>query len=126
MHIDFIMTDNILIAAVKGDIDHHNAKFMREEIDRTYEVFSGKHIILDFSGVPFVDSSGIGMILGRYNVVKENGGKLIICGVSEYMRKILHMSGIFTIIQAYESVSEAINIIKEEYSDGMTDYENHR
>jgi len=66
------------------------------------------------------------MILGRYNVVKENGGKLIICGVSEYMRKILHMSGIFTIIQAYESVSEAINIIKEEYSDGMTDYENHR
>ena len=123
MHIDFIMTDNILIAQVKGDIDHHNAKFMREEIDRTYEVFSGKLIILDFSGVPFVDSSGIGMILGRYNVVKEKEGMLLISGISEYMRKILHMSGIFTIIQACETVSDGIRRIKEECGDGTPDYE---
>lgn len=112
MHVEFTMTDSILIASVSGEIDHHNALELREEIDGTFKVFSGRHIIMDFKKVSFVDSSGIGVIMGRYNLVSEKKGIMVICGCSEYMRKILHMAGIFTIVRESDDVEEGISLIR--------------
>lgn len=112
MHTDFKITDGILIVCFNGDVDHHNAKTMRGEIDEMYSKSGVNDMILDFSKVSFVDSSGIAVVLGRYNAVKEKGGYMTLCGCSEYMRTILFMSGIFTIIKEHAAAAESIEYIK--------------
>ena len=71
-----------------------------------------KHIIMDFSGVSFVDSSGIGVIMGRYKKTAENGGITAICGCSEYLRSILYMAGIFTIVKEAKNKEDAVKLVK--------------
>ena len=110
--IDFQLKDDILIACIKGDLDHHSAAGLREEIDEAMQAFYAKHLVLDFNGVGFMDSSGIGVIMGRYNKVKEKKGKIYITGCSEYVRRILDMAGIFTITQLEETRQSAIDSIQ--------------
>ncbi|QAT43052.1 anti-sigma F factor antagonist [Aminipila luticellarii] len=107
-YLDFQMKDDVLIVNIVGDLDHHQATQAREEIDRTIEAFKSKNLILDFSKVEFMDSSGIGVVMGRYNKVKEKGGEILIIGCSKYVKLILEMAGIFTIIRYCESLNEAL------------------
>lgn len=107
-YLDFQMKDDVLIVSIVGDLDHHQATQAREEIDRTIEAFRSKNLILDFSKVEFMDSSGIGVVMGRYNKVKEKGGEILIIGCSKYVKLILEMAGIFTIIGCYEELREAL------------------
>ena len=69
--IEFQMTDNILIARVTGDLDHHSAKDVREQIDDAMRAFFAKHLVFDFSKMAVMDSSGIGVVMGRYNKIRE-------------------------------------------------------
>ena len=112
MKTEFEITDNILIAKFSGEIDHHEAADIRSDIDGTYAAFKKKHIIMDFSGVSFVDSSGIGVIMGRYKKAAENGGITAICGCSEYLRSILYMAGIFTIVKEAKNKEDAVKLVK--------------
>lgn len=107
-YLDFQMKDDVLIVNIVGDLDHHQATQAREEIDRTIEAFKSKHLIMDFSKVEFMDSSGIGVVMGRYNKVKEKGGEILIIGCSKYVKLILEMAGIFTIIGCCENLNEAL------------------
>nr|WP_315022203.1 anti-sigma F factor antagonist [uncultured Aminipila sp.] len=107
-YLDFQMKDDVLIVNIVGDLDHHQATQAREEIDRTIEAFKSKHLIMDFSKVEFMDSSGIGVVMGRYNKVKEKGGEILIIGCSKYVKLILEMAGIFTIMGCCESLNEAL------------------
>lgn len=102
------MTDNILIARLEGELDHHSAAEVRANIDETLDAFCGKHLIFCFSKVSFMDSAGIGVVMGRYNKVKENGGTVFVAECSEYVERILTMAGIFTIAVFCHTVSEAI------------------
>ena len=67
-------TEDILIVSLCGEIDHHNAASLRREIDESMTAFHAKNLILDYSDVSFMDSSGIGLAMGRYNKVKELSG----------------------------------------------------
>lgn len=123
MKTEFEITDSILIAELSGEIDHHEAADIRNDIDSTFAAFGSRHLIMDFSGVSFVDSSGIAVIMGRYKKVAESGGMTVVCGCSEYLRSILYMAGIFTIVKEAESKSGAIEIIKEFDSENGEDAE---
>lgn len=112
MYTDFKIVDEILIVGFDGDTDHHSTKTIRSEIDEQYAAAGVRDIILDFSKVSFVDSSGIAVVMGRYNMVKKMNGNIAICGCSEYMRNILFMSGIFTIVKECENVKSSIKYIK--------------
>lgn len=114
MQISFQKTDNILIASACGELDHHSAAAVREGIDKTMERFRCKHLILDFENVTFMDSSGIGVVLGRYKKVKNGDGILYLAGCSDYVKKILSMAGLFTIITHQETVADATNILKQQ------------
>lgn len=111
MHIEYEMTGNILVAIISGELDHHSAQKAREDMDRTYEAFLAVNLILDFQGVSFMDSSGIGVVMGRYNKTMEKGGKIYITGCSKYIEKILSMAGVFTIISKDDNIKAAINHI---------------
>lgn len=83
-----------LTASLNCEIDHHTAKLLREEIDVAMRSGEVKVLILDFSGVGFMDSSGIGLILGRANTAEEIGASVRLCGLSPSLIRIVRMSGI--------------------------------
>lgn len=87
-------SDNVLTAKLYGEIDHHRAPAIRQKIDGQTETLRPKELHLDFSGVSFMDSSGIGLIMGRYRQVSLVGGKLRVINVPKPLQKIISLSGI--------------------------------
>jgi len=117
MQIEFEMTDDILIAVLDGELDHHTSAVIREEIDKTVNAFHSKHLIFNFEKVTFMDSSGIGVIMGRYNKISQLGGRLVITGCNEYIDRILDMAGIYTIADRIQTVAESIEKLESETND---------
>lgn len=91
--------EGILKIGLKGDIDHHAVAEIREEIDTNLYLYRATTVILDLSEVEFMDSSGLGLILGRYSKIKELGGKLIISDPAPSVERILDMAGTGKIIK---------------------------
>ncbi len=85
---------NTLIAQLSGEIDHHAAELMRIKIDNRINELCPNLLVLDFTSVSFMDSSGIGLILGRHKLVSSNGGMLVVQKVSSDIQKILALAGI--------------------------------
>ena len=83
----------LLVIRITGEIDHHSAVEMRKGIDG--EIFEKKpaRLILDLSAVDFMDSSGLGLVLGRYASIQKVGGELVVLNPSERVMKILRLAG---------------------------------
>ncbi len=90
---------DILIVTLCGEIDHHEASAIRTEIDNLIFDERPSEVIFDFSNVRFMDSSGIGLVLGRHRIIKELGGKASVCGTPGHILKIFKMSGVDKIIE---------------------------
>lgn len=88
----------ILQIALKGELDHHNAEYTRKWIDAVLTDRSIRELVIDMKGVTFMDSSGLGVILGRYRTLTERGGKMSIKNASKSIDRILRMSGIYTLV----------------------------
>ena len=99
--------DGILIAKIKGEIDNSVTKNFREVIDTNIIKNNIKYLIIDFEEVKFVDSSGIGFIIGRYNLMKREKGFIVLSNINYYCEKIFKISGILRLINSYNSVDEA-------------------
>ncbi len=85
----------ILSCFIKGEIDHHTAPAIREEIDNAViSNETAKLIVIDFAGVSFMDSSGVGLVMGRYRLIAPQGKALRVENLSERDYKIMKMSGI--------------------------------
>ena len=98
-----------LYITLEGEIDHHSAVGLREKIDAAFEPTDCLKIIFDFKGVTFMDSSGIGMIIGRYKNANKRGGTVAIAGMSQEVGRIFQISGLAKIITSYASVEDAEN-----------------
>ena len=83
-----------LMASLSGELDHHGAEQVRKKLTGALEDSRVKILTLDLGGVTFMDSSGIGVILGRYKTIHARGGKLMIENPSEQVQRILKMAGI--------------------------------
>ena len=80
---------NCLIVKIKGDIDAESVKRVRNKIDVEYDSVMAKDIIFDMTNVNFMDSTGIGMIIGRYKKTAIMNGSVKIVGASERMKRII-------------------------------------
>lgn len=109
MHSDIFIyeEDGILIAKIKGEIDNSVTKNFREVIDTNILKNNIKYLIIDFEDVKFVDSSGIGFIIGRYNLMKREKGFIVLSNINYYCEKIFKISGILRLINSYSSLEEA-------------------
>ena len=108
MGINIIIQAGALIAKPNCEIDHHSAERLRGQIDAAFDNSSCRHIILDFSDVKFMDSSGIGMIIGRYKNAEKRGGRLALAAMNDEMGRLFHISGLAKIITRTETVEEAL------------------
>ena len=79
---------------LSGELDHHAARQIRQQVDLAVERTQAKHLRLDFSGVSFMDSSGIGLIMGRYRLMQLSGGDLAVTGASERLCKVMRLAGL--------------------------------
>jgi stage II sporulation protein AA (anti-sigma F factor antagonist) len=102
-----------LIIRLQEELDHHNAIQIKDAADRLIDRNNIKHIIFDFSGAGFMDSAGIGVIMGRYRKVIFIGGKAAVANVNSTVDRIFRISGLYKIIEKYDTVEAALSIIKE-------------
>ena len=102
MQIKAESADRKLVLHLRGELDHHAARPLMLRIARELEYALPLETELDFSGVTFMDSSGIGVIMGRYKRIYMLGGEVCAVHTSERMKKILTMSGVTRIMQIYE------------------------
>jgi len=87
-------SDGILTAFVQGEIDHHSAVGIRTEIDRRIQKDKPDVLRLDYSNVTFMDSSGIGLIMGRYKLMSAYSGQIEVVNVPVNMARVVRLSGI--------------------------------
>lgn len=98
MKITYIKKDKRLIFEIEEDIDECCIQKIRRRIDNEIQRYMPKEVIFDFSNVSFMDSAGIGLIIGRYKLINMIGGELKIANVNTQIQKIFEMSGLLRLI----------------------------
>lgn len=98
MNYSIIKRKDRLIVKIDGELDHHSSKSIRENVDIEIKGGAVKTLVFDFSDLSFMDSSGIGIIMGRFQLMSLYGGRVIIEKPPEYVKKIIYMSGLRDIV----------------------------
>jgi len=88
------VTGEVVTAYLSGELDHHNAKEMREAIDAAVELNMPSMLVLDFKDISFMDSSGIGLVMGRYRNLAKTGAELHITQTPPQIMKMFKLAGI--------------------------------
>ncbi len=99
---DFDYSEGHLIVYISGDIDHHSAKKMREETDILLVQLAPQKLTLDLNGVAFMDSSGLGLVLGRYKKANAAGIEFSVTNCDRRVMRIFEMAGMERIITIEE------------------------
>ena len=94
--------DKQLIFKINEEIDECEVQKIRRKLDNEIERYMPKEVIFDFCNVSFMDSAGIGLLIGRYKLVNMLGGKVKIANINKSIKKIFEMSGILRIIPIIE------------------------
>jgi len=111
MYLKFDKKENILIITLSGELDHNSAEEVRVKIDDRIDRDNIEKAVIDFSGVTFMDSSGIGAVLGRYKKLSNKGGMLCIAEPSKNVNRIFELAGLYKVIKNYNTVDEAVRCI---------------
>ncbi len=92
-YVNIEIQDDVFIARLFGELDHHSVQPLRQEIDAMALQNEPQQLILDFAGVTFMDSSGIGLVMGRYKLAQELGAELRLCGLTASTRRVMQIAG---------------------------------
>lgn len=96
-------------AIMDGEIDHCSASTYREKIEQAITDTAVKELRLDFTHVTFMDSSGVGMLIGRYRTMTQRGGRVVATGLNAQMERLFRFAGLHRIIALDEGEGEAAN-----------------
>ena len=97
--IDMEIKYSVLCIRLSGELDHHTADELREQAANIIEKEDIRHIVLNLEQLMFMDSSGLGVILGRYKQIKQVHGEMVVCAISPAIQRLFDMSGLFKIIK---------------------------
>ena len=106
MECTYVPTEKTLKLKVTEEIDEHTTENLRRKMDNEIARFMPRKVLFDFSNVTFMDSAGIGMLLGRYKLINMLGGELEIINVNRQIKKLFEMSGISKIISVSNNIEE--------------------
>ncbi|MEG3005881.1 MAG: STAS domain-containing protein [Oscillospiraceae bacterium] len=99
MSVSINIAQESITAYLSGEIDHHSAVEIRQNIDSAIEKNCPKELMLDFSGVTFMDSSGIGLVMGRYKLMSEINGSVTLTGLNKTTEKIMKIAGLEKLVK---------------------------
>lgn len=103
----FTKKNKTLIVHITGEIDHHTSAFLRKKTDHALEQIGGKNIIFCFQEVTFMDSAGIGVMIGRYKKVQSLGGRIAIACAEEKITEIISLSGLGKLLPSFRTLEDA-------------------
>lgn len=96
---EYILEEDTLVVVMDRDLDHHNAMDVKAEADRYIYGGMAKNVVFDFERTNFMDSSGIGVVMGRHRLVKSLGGSVKVKNLSSSVDRIFLISGLYKIIE---------------------------
>lgn len=111
LSIELEVIHDILLVRLSGELDHHTAEELRNQITSKMENQKIVHIVLNLENLSFMDSSGLGVILGRYKQIKSNGGEMVVCSISPSIKRLFEMSGLFKIIRLEQNEKFALETL---------------
>lgn len=94
---------DILILRLKGDLDDVSVKDLRFRISKYIDDYDIKHLVINMEKLDFLDSSGIGFIIGRYHQIKKKNGEVVLCNINSKIEKIIRISGLNKICMIREN-----------------------
>lgn len=108
MYLKFDKKDDKLIVYMMGELDHHSAEEVRNKIDDRLDREKVNKLVMDFEGVTFMDSSGIGVVIGRFKKLSIKNGTVCIAKVNNTVKRVFELSGMFKIVKLFSTVEEAV------------------
>ncbi|WP_240377651.1 anti-sigma F factor antagonist [Bacillus piscicola] len=99
---------DVLCIRLQGELDHHASQKLRSQVDDVLAEGNVKHILLNLEELAFMDSSGIGVILGRYQQISKKGGEMVVCSISSPVKRIFELSGLFKILRLENRETDAL------------------
>jgi len=102
-----------LFVSLTGELDQMTAPQVKIRLMTTLAAHDVRHIVFNLKNLSFMDSSGIGVILGRYNQVKDIGGKVFVLGMNPTVNKVFHMAGLSQIITIIDDEQQILNLFEE-------------
>ena len=109
----FEIINETLIVKLPEELDHHSACMIREKTDYLFNSKRIRDVIFDYQNTYFMDSSGIGLVMGRYREVRYLKGNIYIVGVNDKISRILDISGLYRVAIKSENVPDALHQIKQ-------------
>lgn len=104
-----------LVLRLPEELDHHTAGIIREKTDKLFTCKKIRDVIFDYQNTYFMDSSGIGLVMGRYREVRYLRGDVYIVGINDKIARILEISGLYRVAKREKSVELALEDIEEKY-----------
>lgn len=111
MNIVTSLKRGVLLVKVEGELDMHVATEFREKVDNALDSSGAKNVLFNFKAVNFIDSSGLGVLLGRYKKVSGLGGVMSAAQIQPQVLQIFELSGLLKIIKVYHSENEALECL---------------
>lgn len=111
MESNYFKEDKLLVFKITEEIDEHSVQMIRGKADYEIKRYMPKRIVFDFDSVTFMDSAGIGLIIGRYKLASMIGAKLEMKNLSNGVRKIFEMSGLLRLISETKNKESSLNAI---------------
>lgn len=119
MEVAFKRKNKTLIIRVSGEIDHHTSAELRHQAENILMETGGRNIIFDFEQVTFMDSSGIGMIIGRYKQLQAIGGRIAVACANEKIEEIIRLSGVIHLIPVFKAIDDAVSYVEGRETDAV-------
>ena len=104
----FFIRENNLVIRFQGELDQHYIEKMRVKVTELISNYKIKFLSINCSELDFIDSSGVGFILGRYNQIKSANGEIVLCEMSEFIERIIRISGLVRICKIKRTEQEAM------------------
>ncbi|WP_085523483.1 anti-sigma F factor antagonist [Tuberibacillus sp. Marseille-P3662] len=111
LQINLETKNQVLCIRLSGELDHHTAEQLRNQVNLALQNQNIKHMLLNLGELRFMDSSGLGVILGRYKQIAAGGGEMVVCSISPDVRRLFEMSGLFKIVRLEEDESFALQTL---------------
>jgi stage II sporulation protein AA (anti-sigma F factor antagonist) len=102
-----------LVIHMSGELDHHGARPAMRTIDDLIDEYLPRDTVLDMSNLTFMDSSGIGVIMGRYKNIQRLNGSAAIIRPNTQIDRIIEMSGMYKIMKRYQDINEAVGAFQQ-------------
>ncbi|HOL15553.1 MAG TPA: anti-sigma F factor antagonist [Bacillota bacterium] len=108
MKIEIEQRQAVLLVRLTGELDHHHAEQLREKLDREIASRPSGAVLFNLGGLTFMDSSGVGVLLGRYRKIDAAGGRVAVCEAPAVISRITEISGLARIIPFFDREADAL------------------